>query len=191
MACVIPPAIVATLRNPAPTAADFVPTKFTPADSKAWFAIHFLRFASADFPKHHFTQRFYSRVMGTFGMVAHYDRIGFWTEYFTGTAGKIEFIEQVIQWRCYGDPTHTFSDAEHEIQRRLRQVDLLRLYREANRAERDAAERAEFARLKARFEPDGMPVPLRIHSHDFPVAPRRMARTARGPAPGQLTLAIG
>ena len=189
MACAIPTAIVTTLRNPAPTAADFVPTKFTPADSKAWFATHFLRFASADFPKHHFTQRFYSRVMGTFGMIAHYDRTGFWTEYFTGTAGKIEFIEQVIQWPCYGDPTHTFSDAEREIQRRLRQVDLLGFYHRANRAERDAADRAEFARLKARFEPDGMPVPLPLH--DVPVPPRAMARTARGPAPSQLALAIG
>lgn len=155
MACAIPSAIVTTLRTPAPTAADFVPTKFTPADSKAWFAVHFLRFASADFPKHHFTQRFYSQVMNTFGMIAHYDRMGFWTEYFTRTAGKIEFIEQVIEWPCYGDPTHTFSDAEREIQRRLRQVDLLGLYRKLSRAERDTAERAEFARLKARFEPEG------------------------------------
>ena len=189
MACAIPTAIVTTLRNPAPTAADFTPTRFTPADSKAWFANHFLRFASADFPKHHFTQRFYSRVMSTFGMIAHYDRTGFWREYFAGTAGKIEFIEQVIQWPCYGDPTHTFSDAEREIQRRLRQVDLLGFYRRANRAEGDAADRAEFARLKARFEPDGMPVPLPLH--DVPVPLRAMARTARGPAPGQLALAIG
>jgi len=154
MACTIPSTIVTTLRTPAPTAADFVPTKFIPADSKAWFAVHFLRFTSADFPKHHFTQRFYSRVMNTFGMIAHYDRMGFWTEYFTSTAGKVEFIEQVIEWPCYGDPTSTFSDAEREIQRRLRQVDLLGLYRKLSRAERDTAERAEFARLKARFEPE-------------------------------------
>jgi len=156
MACVIPPAIVNTLRNPGPTASDFLPTKFMPADTKAWFAVHFLRFASADFPKHHFTQRFYDRVMNTFGMIAHYDRMGFWTEYFTSTAGKVEFIEQVIEWPCYGDPNDTFSDAEREIQRRLRQVDLLGLYRKLSRAERDTAERAEFARLKARFEPESV-----------------------------------
>ncbi len=191
MACMIPSAIVASLRNPAPTAADFVPTRFTPADSKAWFATHFLRFASADFPKHHFTQRFYTRVMSTFGMIAHYDKTGFWTEYFTSTAGKIEFIEQLIQWPCYGDPAHTFSDVEREIQRRLREVDLLSLYRRASRAERDATERAEFARLKARFEPDSMPVPLPMRSDDILVPARVMARAPRGPAPAQLALAIG
>ena len=59
----IPPAIVTMLRNPPPTAPDFVPTKFIQADGKARFAIHFLRFASADFSKHHFTRRFYNRVM--------------------------------------------------------------------------------------------------------------------------------
>ncbi len=38
MDCKLPPAIVRALREPAPTVADFVPTKFTPADTKAWFA---------------------------------------------------------------------------------------------------------------------------------------------------------
>ncbi len=155
MDCKLPPAIVRTLREPAPTAADFVPTKFTPAETKAWFACHFLRFVSADFPRHQFTERFYRQVMHIFGFIAHYDSAGFWTEYFTGTAGKIEFIEQVVKHPCHGDPSHTFSDVEREIGRRLRQVDLLDFYRAKNRAEQETADRAQFARLKARFEPDG------------------------------------
>ena len=101
----------------------------------------------------------------------------------------MEFIEQVIQWPCYGDPTHSFSDAERELQRRLRQVDLLGLYRKVGRAERDAAERAEFARLKARFEPDGIPV-LPSQPDGF-TSLRGLSRTARSSAPGQLALAIG
>jgi hypothetical protein len=60
----------------------------------------------------------------------------------TRTAGKVEFIEQVVAWPCYGDPMHTFSDAEREIQRRFRQVDLLGLYQKASRAERATDERA-------------------------------------------------
>ena len=48
MGCTIPPDIIRGLREPAPTAADFTPTKFTPAETKAWFATHCLRFASAD-----------------------------------------------------------------------------------------------------------------------------------------------
>ncbi len=51
MACVIPRAMVTMLRNPALAAADFVPTKFILAASKAWFATYSLRFASTDSPK--------------------------------------------------------------------------------------------------------------------------------------------
>jgi hypothetical protein len=96
VAYVIPAAIVHALRHPTPTAANFTSMKFTPADSKAWFTAHFLRFASADFSKRHFTERFYRQLMNTFGLIAHYDRMGFWTDYFTTTAGKIEFIEQAM-----------------------------------------------------------------------------------------------
>ena len=87
----------------------------------------------------------------------------------------MEFIEQVIQWPCYGDPTHTFSDAEREIQRRLRQIDLLGLYRKVSRAEREATERAEFAELKAKFEPTGMPL-LPYRTANFASPPRDLPR---------------
>ena len=98
----------------------------------------------------------------------------------------------MIQWPCYGDPTHTFSDVEREIQRRLRQVDLLSLYQGTDRAEREAAERAELARLKARFEPDGVPVPMPPHEPDsFKPPSRSMSRASRSSTPGQLDLAIG
>ncbi len=186
MQCAIPAAVVRALREPAPTAADFKPTKFTPAETKSWFASHFLRFASSDFPKHHFTQRFYGPIMNTFGMIAHYDSAGFWTEYFTTTAGKVEFIDQVIHHHCFGDPAHTFSDVEREIIRRLRQVDLLGLYRGRSRAERDVADRAEFARLKARFEPSGAPAQGVI-----PGAPTIGRHTQGSTTAAQLSFAIG
>jgi hypothetical protein len=115
MPCTLPPATIRALREPVLTAAAFTPMKFTPADTKAWFANHFLRFVSSDFPKHHFTLRFYRQVMNTFGHIAHYDTAGYWAEFFTSTTGKIEFIEQAVHHPCYGDPTHTFSDVEREI----------------------------------------------------------------------------
>jgi hypothetical protein len=187
MAFTIPAAIVQALRHPVPVAADFSPMHFTPAETKAWFASHFLRFASADFPKHHFTLRFYRQIMNTFGMIAHYDSMGFWTEYFTDTAGKIEFLEQVLSWNSYGDPTTSFCDAEREIARRLRDVGLLDLYRGKGRAERDAAERAQYARLKARFEPGGLES---IEASS--TASLKTANHGTSPAaPVQLTFVIG
>lgn len=190
MDCKLPATIANALREPAPTAADFSPTKFTPAETKAWYACHFLRFVAADFPKHQFTERFYRQVMHTFSFTAHYDRTGFWTEYFTSNAGKIEFIEQVVNHPCYGGPGHTFSDVEREIGRRLRQVDLLDFYRKKGRAERDNAERAEFARLKARFEPGEVPPSGSPNMAPLPPATTRIARP-RSEHPGQLAFLIG
>lgn len=189
MSCTLPTAVIRALREPVLTAADFTPMKFTPADTKAWFANHFMRFVSSDFPKHHFTLRFYRQVMHTFGHIAHYDAAGYWAEFFTSTTGEIEFIEQAVHHPCYGDPTHTFSDVEREIARRLRQVRLLDLYRERGQADRDAAERAEFARLKARFEPADMLAPA---SAPIPPPVPPADRSGRKPAPvAQLAFAIG
>jgi hypothetical protein len=187
MPCTIPAAVVQALRHPVSAAADFSPMHFTPAETKAWFVSHFLRFASADFPKHHFTLRFHRQIMNTFGMIAHCDLTGFWAEYFTTTSGKIEFLEQVLGWNSYGDPTTSFCDAEREIARRLRNVGLVDLYRGKGRAERDAAERAQYARLKARFEPDGLGS-VKAGSTASPKAANHGTSPA---APIQLTFAIG
>ncbi len=184
----LPTHMIRALRNPEPTADQFVQTAFTPADSKAWFARHFLRFVSADFPKHHFTLRFYRRVMNIFGFIAHYDVNGFWTEYFTTFSGKIEFLEQVLEWPRYGDPASSFCDVETEIARRISAVDLLGVYRSALRSEREAAERATYARLKAKFEPGSAVEATAL------AAPARtpLGATQRDTRPPeQLALAIG
>ena len=150
----LPPAIVHGLRDPVPDAKDFTPTKFRPAATKSWFVEHCTRFVSADFPRHQFTQRFYGQLMNCFGLIAHYNQPSFWTEYFASNAGKIEFLQQVLSHPCYGDPCHTFSDAEREIVRRLRRTDVLGFYRQRLCAEQDATDRAELARLTAKYGRD-------------------------------------
>jgi len=154
----LPPAIVRGLRDPVPDAKDFTPTKFKPAATKSWFVEHCTRFVSADFPRHQFTKRFYGQLIHCFGLIAVHDELGSWTEYFTYNAGKVEFLRQVVSHPCYGDPCHTFSDAEREIIRRLRRTDVLGFYRDRLCAEQDAADRAELARLIAKYGRDA-PVP--------------------------------
>ena len=183
----IPARIIGILRDPLPTTADFTATKFTPVDSKVWFATHFLRFASSDFPKHQFTKRFYCQVMHTFEFIAHYDLGGFWTEYFTSTAGKIEFLEQVISWPCHGDATHTFCDAEREIARRLKAAHLVELYRAKLKNEEHAHERAELARLKAKYEAR----PALIGPRAAPAPPRQSTAQPAMSDRTQLAFALG
>ena len=172
---VLPPRVVHVLRHPAPEAAAFTPTRFTPAATKAWFAGHMLRFLSSDFPRHQFTQRFYNQLMHCFGMCAHYDREGFWTEYFTSTRNKVEFLAEVSQHHPLGCPEHTFSDVEREVIRRVDQSGLLALYGQRLTREREAAERAEYARLKAKF--DGTPASAPARTASVPTPQPRPTRT--------------
>lgn len=189
----IPASMVRALRNPAPTAADFTPTCFCPASTKAWFAAHYLRFVSSDFPRHQFTNRFYQQLMHTFGHIAHYDLAGFWSEFFTGPEGKVEFLQQAVQHPCYGQPQHTWGDVERAIIHRLRQVDLLGFYRDALRQHRDSAERAELARLRAKFEGGQPPAIQEVPRAGVAVAPVPATRrtAARMEAAGQLALGLG
>ena len=179
MTSTIPAAIVHALRDPVPTAADFTAMTFIPAETKAWLAVHFLRFASSDFPKHHFTDRFHRQVMHTFGFVAHYDRAGFWSEYFTTTAGKIEFIGQVVHHPCHGDAARSFSDVGREIGRRLRHADLLGFYHDRARLEREAAGRHSAASAGLGASAPSLP----------PLARTGRARAAQ--TSGQLAFTVG
>lgn len=189
----LPPATVRMLRLPEPQEADFTPTRFQPASSKVWFTQHYLRFVSSGFPRHGFTQRFYGQLMHTFGMVAHYDLAGFWAEYFTSTRNIVEFLAETVSHPCYGQPSHTWCDVERFIIRRLRDADLLGIYRARLRGEDEARDRAELARLLARYPTSAAGAAAAVPApHTFPVAP--VARGSATPAravPAQLMLGLG
>ncbi len=189
----LPPAIVREIRYPEPSEASFTPTRFTPASTKLWFTVHMLRFCTSDFPEHHFTQRFYAQLMHCFGMIAHYNRIGFWEEFFTSMAGKVEFLAEVTAWPGYGSPNVTWCDVEREVIRRLRAADLLGFYRTRLAVERDLAERAEFARLQAKYAGGASPVdPGMLRAVLMSPPPDPAARWPRGRDTGsQLTLGLG
>jgi len=189
----LPQAIVRALRDPVPDAKDFTPTKFQPSSNKAWFVAHCTRFVSADFPRHQFTRLFYGQLMHCFSMIAHYDLHGFWTEYFTTNTGKIEFLHQVLSHPCHGDPCHTFSDAEQEIIRRLGRTDVLGFYRQRLCTEQDAADRAELARLMAKYSQDTPAVdPGILRTVLLPMNRPAPARASRhSDDTGQLALGFG
>ena len=134
----------------------FQPTQFTPtqwdtAQDKAAFAKLFVRFVLGGFAAQHFTDKFYRRLSNTFGNIAHYDRGGFWSEFFTTTADKVRFLEQTLQWPCYGDPAWTYSDVEKALQAWLRDAGILDQYRQTLAGETEATERAELARLQQKY----------------------------------------
>ncbi len=132
-------------------ASQFTPTKWNTAQDKMRFAQQFVRFVQSDFAAQHFTDRFYRRLSMTFGHIAHYNRGGFWEEFFTTTADKVRFLEQTLQYPCYGDPAWTYSDAERALQAWLKAEGTLDRYRRKLAEDTEAGERAELARLQRKY----------------------------------------
>jgi hypothetical protein len=133
------------------TANQFTTTQWDSADDKAKFAKQFIKFVKSGFEQRHFTDRFYRRLSNTFSHIAHYDRGGFWQEFFTTTADKVRFLELTLKHPCYGDPAWTYSDVERAIQDWLKQKGILAKWQRQLHQELEASERAEFERLQAKF----------------------------------------
>lgn len=130
---------------------EFTPTEWDGAQDKAAFAKQFIRFVQSDFAAQRFTDKFYRRLSNTFGHIAHYNRGGFWAEFFTTTADKVRFLEMTLRHPCYGDPAWTYSDVERALQAWLRADETLERYRQRLAEESEAGERAELARLQAKY----------------------------------------
>lgn len=130
---------------------NFTPTQWDTAQDKAAFAKQFVRFIRSDFAAKHFADKFYRRLLNTFGHIAHYNRGGFWAECFTATADKVRFLEQCLQHPCYGDAAWTYSDVERVLQAWLQADGTLERYRQRLAEESEAAERAELARLQRKY----------------------------------------
>ena len=132
-------------------ASQFTPTQWDTAQDKAAFAKQFVRFVQSDFAAKHFTKKFYQRLSMTFGNIAHFNRAGFWDEFFTSTADKVRFLEQTLQHPCYGDSAWTYSDVEQALQAWLRADGTLERYRQQLAEETESGERAELVRLRGKY----------------------------------------
>lgn len=147
----LPTALARAIRLPMLTADQFTPTKWDDAATKAKFGNHLLRFIAEDFPESQFTQKFYQRLSNTSGHIAHYNRHGLWSEFFTHRATKIAFLEQTITHPCWGDPAWTYSDVERMTRARLKQSGILDWHRTLLAQERERAERAQYERLARKY----------------------------------------
>ena len=132
----------------------FTATKFSSVEDKEKFAKQFKKFVQSDFDYSKFPKWFYNRLSMCYGMIAHYDQNGFYHTFFTTTQGKVRFLDDVMQYPCYGAPDYTFSDVEKYLQQWIKEQGLLEVYRQRFYDERNKQERMEYERLKAKFEPN-------------------------------------
>jgi len=172
--------IMAKNKNPL-DASMFTATKFNSAEDKAQFGNHLLAFIEADFQESKFTKAFYNQLSNTFGFIAHYDKEGFWSTFFTTTVNKIEFLQQLIEYPtfCPPSPEYTFSDVERAVRVVLLADGTLARYEFQNRVESEQAERSILAHLKAKYEANDaldmtgecLPAPADFTSALMPAAP--------------------
>lgn len=101
----------------------FTDTKFETAADKARFANLFVRFVKGGYKWEHFTDPFYNKLMNRFGHIAHYNRLGFYEEFFTDTARQYNFIRQTLDYPCYNCD---HSDVEKAIQKWVKDNDIIR-----------------------------------------------------------------
>jgi hypothetical protein len=102
------------------TSGQFTPTKWDSAEQKAKFANHLVRFIRNGFLRSLFHKWFYTRLSMTFGMIAHYNLIGFYSTFFVTKEDQQRFIHMLKSWPCYGDPEWTYSDVEKAVQKYLK-----------------------------------------------------------------------
>jgi len=79
------------LVRPALTPTDFTATKWDTDEDKAKFANDLCRFVAADFKQTLFTEKMYRRLAMTFGHIAHFNRRGFFAEFFRTFTAKSRF----------------------------------------------------------------------------------------------------
>jgi hypothetical protein len=130
----------------------FTPTKWTTAEQKAAFANQLMAFIAADFPESKFTKKFYNRLSQTFGMIAHYNVDGFFSTFFTDTAGKLRFLRCLVEWPCYGSSEFTFSDVEHATSAAIQSTNYVEAYAAQLAREIETRERQILAALQEKYQ---------------------------------------
>lgn len=96
----------------------FVPTKFDTVETKAQAANDLVAFIRGGFQEKAFTPALYKHLsLHLFGHIAHYNRDGFYAEWFSTPAQRLEWIDYVIERPVYGDPQYTWSDVERAFKR--------------------------------------------------------------------------
>ena len=130
----------------------FTPTQWETAASKARFANQFIEFVESGFSESKFPNWFYKRLSNCFGMIAHYDREGFYCAQFPNLSKKKAFIWNCLDYPCFGDPSFTYSDVEKLLQDWIVENKVSKQLEKKEEEQMEINERAELNRLKEKYE---------------------------------------
>lgn len=134
------------------SAENFTPTSFSTAEDKAETVTKLARFIDSGFKRTLFTKALYQALsLHFYGHIAHFNQHGFWETWFSTPAAQRDFLEHAVGAQCYGVPSATWCDAERALQQWIKQSGALDKARVLADEALEAAERAELARLQAKY----------------------------------------
>jgi len=132
-------------------ASQFEGTGWNCTEDKAEFANNFVLFVERGFSQDLFTQKFYERLSNCFGHIAHHDRLGFWSKFFTTDENKVCFIEICAKHPCLGEPKCTYSDVESALVQWIENNEILEKTQHAARTAREKSERVLLLQLLQKY----------------------------------------
>lgn len=91
-------------------AEQFTPIHYHTARDKAKFANHFADFMLKSCPVNKFPKWFYTQLTFCFGHIAHYNKSGFYMEWFATRERREKFVSRCLVYPCYGQPEHNYCD---------------------------------------------------------------------------------
>ena len=126
-------------------------TKFRTAEDKEKALRMFKAFFQKGCPESGFTKFLYDYASNMYGHIAHYNRQGYYEEWFKTPAKIVEWLGRALMNPCFGDPSCTVSDVEMGLQDWIRGSGLRDKYEAKASADMEKAERAELVRLEAKY----------------------------------------
>ena len=138
----------------------FLPDQFASGDywtseRKAKIATAFVRFVVAGCPFTLVTKDLYGGLSSMWGHIAHFNREGFYGEWFSSPARIARFLSRPSgeYWMNErGDPRFCLSDVERVLREWIQESGQIEKYVELARLEREAVELKQLASLKAKYE---------------------------------------
>jgi len=134
----------------------FTATKFDSADDKAKGLSALVSFIQAGFPKTKFTHRVYDGLyLHMFGHIAHFNKAGFYAEWFASPESQIEWLRYAAHGGAFGvgmgDPAYTWSDVETVLVEWVRASGLVQRYEGIVDGRTRSRELAQLAYLEAKY----------------------------------------
>jgi hypothetical protein len=134
--------------------AEFTGDKWTSAEDKLKFLVALVNFLCHHCDRDRFTRRIYDGLHQYLSHIAHYNMAGFYDEWFADLPNRIRFL--IHRSAGTTGPVCSWHDVDMALRDWIRGPEgqtVLKYYQEQLRAETEAAERAELARLQKKYEP--------------------------------------